>query len=837
MGTSRSDVPIEPRVRSGTRGSAGALRAMTLALATVLVLLAATNGRAQEGYEGLPVKRIEFVGLKKIDESVARQRMQTKEGSAFSAIVLSEDIRGLGADFAGVRVDSRLEDGSLVLTVHVTEKPFVTRVSFQGLDDLEEDELRTALGAEASGSRFLNEFSLNLMKTQIVDFAREQGYRWIEVDWKLKPAEGEYEAVFEIVEGPKVTVDEIRVKGNRHVPRGKILGVMVTQESGFLTRGLFDQKTLEQDIVQIQRLYRDESYRDARVTLEDLRFSSDRSEAYVTIHVEEGPSYEVASVEVSGKRREEDGKIVETPLRLFTKEEIFSKLELGPGDLFLGDDLRRDELTIRRMYEEQAYIKVAVTTVDTYALDSNKVALRYEIDEGEKYTLGEIRVKGNRLTKDKVILRQFSVYPGQPINRRELDKSVQELLALTYFEPQSLQASSLKDRPGAANVVDFEVAVEEARTGSLRFAAGVGSESGVIGQVSITKRNFDIADMPSSVADVIDGEAFTGAGQALFLELAPGTEISRYLLGFREPYLFDTNNSFGIDFYRRSRIRDLYDETHIGLEPTLGRKFEAFNRELGVEWGYRYESVEIDNIDDNFRDADRDGQRDAGETEDKVPQLVLDSEGTTYVSAMRFGVNWRRVDSPLFPSEGFEGGASYELFGNFLGAEVDMSRIIGQYSRYLPIYEDLQERKHVIAFRSTVGWSEENSNTEDVPIFERFYAGGTSTIRGFEYRTVGPQEFDEPIGGKFEVLLGSEYRFPLYERIFYGAFFVDSGEVSEDIRKFRMSDYRVSAGFGIRFIIPFLGPTPFVVDFGFPLLKERDDDEQVISFTLGSLPY
>src|SRR5262249_16178052 len=110
-------------------------------------------------------------------------------------------------------------------------------------------------------------------------------------------------------------------------------------------------------------------------------------------------------------------------------------------------------------------------------------------------------------------------------------------------------------------------------------------------------------------------------------------------------------------------------------------------------------------------------------------------------------------------------------------------------------------------------------------------------LRGFAYRSAGPQEFDEPTGGKFEALLGTEYRFPLYERIFYGAAFVDTGEVSESIHTFHFSDYRVSVGFGIRFIIPFLGPTPFVVDFGFPILKEKTDDTQLISFTLGSLPY
>jgi len=142
------------------------------------------------------------------------------------------------------------------------------------------------------------------------------------------------------------------------------------------------------------------------------------------------------------------------------------------------------------------------------------------------------------------------------------------------------------------------------------------------------------------------------------------------------------------------------------------------------------------------------------------------------------------------------------------------------------------DRKHVLATRLTASYI-----CGDAPVFERFYGGGIGSLRGFEYRGISPRPFpgsDDPIGGHFMVFAGTEYRFPIVgsqgKGELQGVVFLDTGTVERD---FEISSYRVSAGVGVRWFIPMFGPVPISLDFGVPLMKDDDDDTQILSFSFG----
>ncbi len=128
---------------------------------------------------------------------------------------------------------------------------------------------------------------------------------------------------------------------------------------------------------------------------------------------------------------------------------------------------------------------------------------------------------------------------------------------------------------------------------------------------------------------------------------------------------------------------------------------------------------------------------------------------------------------------------------------------------------------------------EEHSPSKNVPIFERFFAGGSSSIRGFRFRTVGPKENGDPIGGEFMVLGTVEYGIPLFKDMLRAVIFTDIANVVPEVNSKIFRDIRLSVGFGVRLKVPFFGPVPFAFDFGFPILKEDDDEKQVFSFSLG----
>lgn len=781
--------------------------------------------------EGKTVLSIEISGNRKIPDVVAKQNMQTKAGRPFSEEIWGEDVRALyNLGFWNVRRELVSRDDGVELRITVLENPYVRRVVFRGVSKSYEKELTETLSI-AEGA-FLSEFSLNLLVKDAVEFYKDKGHHFVEIDYELEKAEREdWVAIIQVEEGPRVKVDEILVEGNVNLDEDRILDAMETQESGLFKKGSFVRKTLDQDVVAIRVLYRHSSFLDARVDVEDLLFTPDKSKVTIFLRVEEGPSYRIRSLGFEG-------------VEAFSQAQLDEMMRLKVGQKYLYEDVRRDQSTLVNRYDELAYIAAEVVPRPTFDVEKSEIDLVFAIKENRRYRVGSIDIRGNLLTRDKVIRRAITLSPGDPFSINQLRRSRNRLQASGYFDFQEgieIETPPRRDlaelAEGEEDVQDVSVRVREGRTGELRFAAGIGSDSGFIGQVSITKKNFDIGDWPERLSDVFEGKAFVGGGQSLFLDLSPGTRISRFRLGFREPSVFGSVNSFGADIYRRVRGFRRYDVERTGFELSTGRVFEQFEDDVGVELSFRNELIDLTNIDIGFFDADLDGRVEPGETTQRVPDNVLADEGKSRLIGLKGNLRWESVDHPLTPTDGHSLNLTLEYTGNFLGGDIGMTRAILEGKRFFPIYETLDERRHVLALRNTLGWSQANDGTDLVPVYERFFAGGIATLRGFEFRSVGPQEFDEPTGGEALLVNGLEYSFPLYERIFRGVFFVDGGLVAENLDDLDLNEYRTSVGAGLQFFIPFLGPTPFTIYFGFPIRKEDTDDRQVVTFTLGQLGF
>ena len=159
--------------------------------------------------------------------------------------------------------------------------------------------------------------------------------------------------------------------------------------------------------------------------------------------------------------------------------------------------------------------------------------------------------------------------------------------------------------------------------------------------------------------------------------------------------------------------------------------------------------------------------------------------------------------------------------------DFNFGRADTDYHIYRTVYKDAIGRKHIIAGRAAAG-----AIFGDSPVFERYYGGGLGSIRGFKFRGISPRQGtdDDPVGGDFKLFLGSEYSFPIIGNNLRGVAFIDSGTVERDIE---IRDYRVSAGVGLRLQLPFFGPVPMSLDFGFPVRKTDDDDTQLVSFSIG----
>jgi outer membrane protein insertion porin family len=350
--------------------------------------------------------------------------------------------------------------------------------------------------------------------------------------------------------------------------------------------------------------------------------------------------------------------------------------------------------------------------------------------------------------------------------------------------------------------VDLDVVLSEAQTGRLMLGVAVNSDAGLVGQILLDEMNFDWTRFPTSWDDFVSGRAWRGGGQRFRLEAAPGTEVQRYLVSFQEPYLWDTPVSLGLSgsFFDRRYID--WDEQRLGGRVSLG--YQWTENDLSAAGSYRGENVNIRNIST------------------PIPELE-EVEGDNILHGFKLTVANDTRDSAFLATQ-----------GHYI--ELSFEQVVGSFSYPRAIldarqYFLLQERpdhsgRHVLTLSSRVGVTGDNT-----PIYENFFAGGYSTLRGFDFRGASPVKSGVQVGGEFMWVNTVEYLFPLTaDDMIHGVAFVDFGTVEEDVE---IEDFRVAPGFGLRITVPAMGPAPIALDFAFPIAKADFDDEQVFSFNIG----
>jgi outer membrane protein insertion porin family len=321
--------------------------------------------------------------------------------------------------------------------------------------------------------------------------------------------------------------------------------------------------------------------------------------------------------------------------------------------------------------------------------------------------------------------------------------------------------------------------------------------------------NFDLLDTPRSFSEFIKLRSFYGAGQRMRIEAQPGTQLNRFRVDFTEPYLFDKPTRFDLSLYFFERGRESYDERRVGTNVSFGRrlKWEKLKDWYG-EIAFRLEGVNVDNLDV------------------LAPRDVRDDQGSEVLTSVKLSLVRDRTDSRFLPTAGDRLRVAYEQFG-VLGGPF-FGQLTGGYARHFTLKTDEFERKSVLSLKGTAGLV-----LGDAPVYERYYAGGIGSIRGFQFRGVSPRQGleDDQVGGEFMLLFSSEYSFPLYGKLLRGLVFSDMGTVEENLT---ISDWRVSIGAGVRVQVDIFGPIPLEFDLAVPVIREGDDDEQIFSFFIGA---
>jgi len=709
-----------------------------------------------------------------------------------------ESVPGRAEDDSSFAVSAAEKDKIKKPAVDSGGRSVIESIDFVNNRTYKDESLRKKLDFKVGD--YLDPVLAEAYRTTLTEFYRKKGFSFVQVmldSEKLQKGQ----VIYTIDEGPRVKMESVEFIGNNAIKTSTLKKVIKTgTKKWFLLPRYYVEEEPAEDVARLQNIYYERGFLDYNIAVR-REFTDGQTKAHITFEIEEGQVYTV-------------GKIVFIGNRHFDEETLLAGLKLKEGQVYSGRLADSHAERILKLYREQGFIDARVGQRPQFVAVRGLVNVQFSITEGRQFRIGRVDIIGNEQTQDKVVRRVLDEYdfaPGQLYNADlapkqgggKLEEYVQRMTLAGEVIISPVVASS-----GALDQKDVKVDIKEGQTGSIMLGGGVSSDSDMIGQLVYQQRNFDITDWPESFGEFITGDAFKGAGQSLRIAAEPGMEVSQYSVTFTEPYLRDKPVALDVVGSSWERGRESYDEQrtkgYVGIEK---RYKSRWRNSIGV----RVENVRV------------------GALHTDAPQEMINVKGDNALVGVKIGVGRDLTNDRFNPSEGYTFNAGYEQVA---GGEIfGIAR--GTYIWYKTLYEDLLERKTVLATKvlsaTAIG---------EAPPFEKFYPGGTGTygIRGFEYRGVSTRGLQTgvpspkrlaPIGSDWVFLANAEVTVPLVSDNLAALFFVDSGTIDT-------GNYRASVGTGIQILIPqWFGPVPMRLEIATPFMKNDGDGIQVFSFSVG----
>ena len=781
-------------------------------------------------FEGQNVQDIDVRGAVRVSEGTVLKLIRTRKGRPFEQKVWEEDWHRLDDSgyFLNIRITEPIKvPGGIRLTIDLVEKASIAKIEYKGSKAASASKLKNVIKS-TEGGRY-DKGQIHLDRLAIEKYFQDQGYRSVKVDYAVEAVashrqkigdkevevEDEVRVVFTVNEGNSVSVRKICFTGNVAFSQGELETVMQTKYRRFLRPGELKDDDLDVDKKRIEAFYLRHGYMD--VQIQEVKVETGKGLAWnwfrkrkeladVVINIVEGPQYFTGLVTISGNTG-------------VSRDELEAVMKVKSGSVFSDTLAFDDKQRINDLYGERGrpftkidYERKLVTDPDRIKRTPNVYDVSFVIREGSEVTMREIITRGNVKTKDKVLIRQLELYPGERIDTTKLKIAIQRLKNLNYFEADIKITPEPTDNPEEANVV---IDVTEKSTGEFNFGAGLSSVDGLVGNVKVTQRNFDIEQLPKSWRDFFAGTAFTGAGQTASADVTAGLKRQNATVSLFEPWAFDRPIRLGGSiFYTVDNYSDFKDSS-AGASFTIGRRL----------WGPRWDG------DVTFRFA----YTDITNSDRKLPPILLNQQGSNIINSITPRIVYDSRDSLLLPSQGWFMQAKAEVgLGdyNYVRPSVDLAH-------YLTVYKVKDGGKHILSLHAHGELVQEMLGTSDVPPFLRLYGGGIDSVRGFAYRSITPQERGFAIGAKRLQYASAEYSMPLYEEVVRGAVFVDAGtaygagHTDPHVRVTNESGLRTSAGVGLYIRTPF-SPAPVRLYFSRAIDYTIYDKKKPIDFTLGT---
>jgi outer membrane protein insertion porin family len=749
--------------------------------------------------EPFVVKDIRVEGIQRTEAGTVFNYLPVKVGDTMNDEKAAQAIKSLFS--TGFFKDVRLEQEGDVLVVTVQERPAIAKIDFSGNSSFPSDKMKEGLKQIGLAEGMIFDRSmLDKAEQEIKRQYLAQGKYGAKVKTVISPMERNRVGIrFEIEEGMVAKIKAINIVGNQAFSESELLEQFKLTTPNWMSwwnkDDQYSKQKLAADLEALRSFYMNQGYMDFSIDSTQVSITPDKRDIYITISITEGEKYTVSDIRLAGEMVVPEDEL--SRLISLEKGEIFNRQKITESTKAMGDRLG-----------DEGYAFANINAVPEVDKENRTVAFTFFVDPGRRVYVRRINLSGNTRTRDEVLRREMRQLESSWYSTSKIERSKQRLDRLGYFEDVNVETPAVA---GTTDQVDINIDVKEKSTGSVMFGAGLSSAEGLMFGVTINQSNF------------------LGTGNRVSAQVNTGKINTVYSFSFTDPYYTPDGVSRGFDIYRKD-----VDSGSIDVGNFTSSSYGA-----GIRFG----------VPLNERDSVG-----AGLTFDytmihlssKSPQRYIDycnSDRGCNNTLLRLDLGWTHDtrDNVTFPNKGVLQRITTE-FG-LPGLDQQYYKLNYQHTWYKDFTKNL-----TLMLNGEIGYAG-SYGSNSYPFFKNFYAGGVTSVRGYDTSSLGPRGTDNntgndyALGGTRRVVANAELFFPVPflkdSKQFRLSAFLDGGTVwsGDTIAQAKGCDgsfgdcLRFSTGIGLSWYSPF-GPIKIVL--AEPLNAKQEDKTQMLQFTMGS---
>jgi len=800
--------------------------------------LARLQGVQVQAPQGETILHVEVRGNVAYESDMVKFFMTLREGEPFDWATAQGDFRTLlnSNFFDNIQMTWVRVDGGIDIILMVKERPLLRAIVIEGSDKGDVDDLlermellQMPVTIDQPINRQRMRHAGDVLTTMLQG---DEGLQFVQVTYSERRTAGlgsGVDAVYDVVEGDTVRIENVYFDGATQFTQ-KELRWMAKKTSehwlfSFLVKNdRYSPSGYEFDSFNISNEYKrlgylDVAFGDPEIEVYDIAQMwplADTRRLYVRIPIEEGPQYRLGEILIEGNER-------------FTDADLISLVPFSSGDLIDVKGVVDAQKAIENFYSNVGYFQIQIAVVPEPHPGEPVADIRYIVNENSLYTVRRIEFEGNTNTRDYVMRRNLQINENDLWSQGRVEASKFKIQQLGYFDkieeevtiveqpggvglaagevfdPAQLQAGV----PQRAGELDIKMRVSEVGRNQISFGGGVSALEGAFVQLGYSTRNL-----------FGRGQTFSFSGQF-------GGRTTSARLSFSQPYLFDKNIRFGVDLFRSNLDYIDFRQQSSGISTRVGFPLDRGQfTTLFLEYNYTF--IDIGDLSNSFFGLSN-----------PIFNSLFFTQGERTTSSVRPNIVFNSINNPFNPARGRRHTASLELAGGPLGGTLDFWKSIVTTTWYVPTKVEGQgvgaNVSQIFAFHVDLRAVEGFGDLSIIPIFERFFLGGSTSVRGTQLRSISPvDQFGNIIGGTRAIQYNIEYIFALANPVRI-AVFHDAGAVWDDQFSLPLSELRKTAGLEFRVFMPvFNVPFRFFWAYNFDPLPQFGEERSSFEFAIGT---